>query len=280
MNYDKSVIIKRIELLREKRKEEFKSGELKYHFCKSKEAFALEIEIDRRTYYNWVNNKSGFPSLDNLLSICDKLECNLNYLLGTDDLPYIKTVSDASHFTNIDPRIIEYAVNNPDYLDFLNFFMLPKNCIDLFHNVYLSEWKSYLIGDKLSVIQPSFLITIQKAFDKFYSMVSPNDINVDTFKGYLREFIPSEKVIFTNSKKYKNCICVSDCFSVAQYKDFLSKCPKQNKYDYFIDYVGELSYSSLINGIYLEIHKRRIGESFMKLLEDYLEDLKHDSLDS
>ena len=279
--YNKVDIIIRIDSLRKERYELFRKNSKKnkrFDFCKNIDDFSSKIGITRKTYSNW-KNKITFPKLENILDICNALECTLNYLLGTDDLPFTKTISDVSHVTNILPEIIETAINNQDYLDFLNFFMLPDNCAELFHNIYLFEWKNFLISNRLSDINPILLKTVQKAFDKFYLIENPNDLNVGVFKKYLREFIPSDKVCFINTKKYKNYFCVSDCFSKNLYEDFKSKCPPKNKYDYFIDYIGELTYSSLINNIYLEIQKKRISDSFMQLIDKYVTDLNPEKTD-
>ncbi|EOU1503416.1 helix-turn-helix transcriptional regulator [Clostridium perfringens] len=276
MKYDKELIGKRIKEIRTNRFGLYKTSEekkhKKYSYCKTQESLADKLNIERRTVGSWERCET-IPSLENLINLCEILDCNIEYFLGADELPYINSVSKISYFTGINPEIISLAMENSDYLDCLNFFMLPGNCTELYHAVTLSAWKKFWINESLDKIKNPLLEIINKAFDKFYLSTPTQNINPDTFKKYLCEYLPEDKLIFTDTGDDKSYIYIKDCFSLLQYKDFKSKCNKENQYNFFIDYICSLSFNSLQNGIYLELHKKKVADKFICILNNYLNDL-------
>ena len=174
MNYDKELLCSRMKKMRISRKKLYLQNQEeneKYCCCLTQEDFAVAIGVDRRTVIKWEKGDS-IPSLDYLLLMCNLLDCNIEYFLGADELPYIDSIAKASHFTGIEPKIIEYAPKNPYYLDFLNFFMLPENCSEMFNKITLSTWKKYWINQSLSDIKSPLIDIIKNAFKDFYSLYS------------------------------------------------------------------------------------------------------------
>lgn len=275
MIYDKYLIGKRIKEIRTNRFTLYKTSNdkkhTKYSYCKTQEALADKLNIERRTVGSW-ERCDTIPSLENLINLCEVLDCNIEYFLGADEIPYINTVSKASYFTGINPEIISLAKEDSDYRDCLNFFMLPSNCNELYNSITLSAWKQFWINDNLDKIKNPLLEIINKAFDKFYLSTPTENINPDTFKKYLVEYLPEDKLIFTETGDDKSYVYIKDCLSLLQYKDFISKCTKDNQYIFFIDYICSLSFNSLQNKIYLELHKKKIADKFISILNNYLND--------
>lgn len=67
----------------------------KGHGFKSREAFADFLGVNYKTVQGWENEKRpSLPSLDNLLVICEKFDCDLDHLIGrlpeqTHDIQFI-----------------------------------------------------------------------------------------------------------------------------------------------------------------------------------------------
>lgn len=151
--------------------------------------------------------------------------------------------------------------------------MSPNNCEKLYSEITLSAWKKFWINDKLEKIKNPLLYIIKKAFDSFYLSTPTENITPAEFKIYLYDYLPEEKLIFTGSGDDDSHIYVKDCFDLLLYKDFKSKITGKNHYDLFIDYVCSLSFSSLLNGIYLEIHMKKISDHFILVLNEYLKEI-------
>lgn len=246
----------------------------KYYCCKTQDDFADALEISRKSIINW---EQGYkiPPLDKLIKICQLLDCNINYFLGGNDTPYISTVAYASHYTKIDPDIISYALNNADYLDFLNFFMHPDNCKKLLEEITLTGWSQYWGQETLSKIQKPLLNTIQKAFSSFYISTPMQNISVESFAEHLSKCFTHNNIYLSDCKKGKSNTSIKSCLSEDLYFDIYSQCPKEwsedEKLKFFTNYIANLLFVPLQNSIYVELHKKKISDEFLSLLDKYIE---------
>lgn len=267
MKYDKQLLCKRLKEIRISR---YKKDE-KYSFCKSQESFAEKLEVERRTISNWERGNT-LPPLSNLIDICNILDCNIEYFLGADELPYIDSISKVCHFTNIKPEIISFAMENSDYLDCLNFFMLPKTCSELFNQITLTEWKKYWINESLNKIKSHYLLNLlRKIFNKFYFSMPTTDTTQDKFKKFLYENIHEEMLNFTElGDSNKNCIYVRSSLSYSGYQDFKSKCDEDNLYKSFIDFICSICFKSFLIEIHIDLQKKNISDKFLIVLDKYL----------
>lgn len=281
MKYDKKLIGKRIEELRIKRKELFfkdPNTYEKYFSCKTQALFSDAINVDRRTFLKWEKGES-IPSLCTLIKICDELDCNIEYFLGADELPYIDTVSKASHFTGINPEIIEKAKTCPDFLDCLNFFMLPENCLELFNKVTLSAWREYWINQNLIDIKSPLIDIIEKAFDVFYSSTPLFELCKDKYKEYLVKYLPNDKICFENPAKNDSLIYPQKSLSTSTYiayKKYAKNKSSTNEYENFIEYLTDLTYEPLTNREFIEIQKQKVANAFIEIVTRYLKHIQQD----
>lgn len=274
MKYDTNVLCRRIKEIRISRKKRYlenKEENEKYYCCLTQEDFADAVGVDRRTIIKWENGTS-VPSLDYLSSICDLLDCNIEYFLGADELPYIDTIAKASHFTGIDPKIIEYAIRKPDYLNYLNFFMLPENCLEIIDKVTKATWKEYWINESLSDIKPPLIDIIKNAFKDFYSYTHFEEITIDEYKEYLIKYLPKEQINFKSESEKGFLVNIKEVFSTDRYKDCIKQISSDNQYDSFINYLAQLTYNPLINEEFIEIQKQKVAEQFIKIISSYLSD--------
>lgn len=276
--YDIEMIKERIKSLRKNRWNLYKTSQnaditlAKYACCKTQETLADKLDLERRTIGSWERGATS-PSLENLISLCNLLDCNIEYFLGADELPYIDTIAKASHFTGINPKIIEYASKNPDYLDCLNFFMLPENCSEIFNNITLSMWKEYWINQSLSDIKPPLIDIIKKAFKDFYSFTPFDKISINKYKEYLMNNLPIEQINFKSKPEKGGLVNVKEVFSFLRYKDCIKHFSSGNQYDDFINYIAELTYEPLTNEEFIEIQKKKVANKFIEILSLYLSNI-------
>lgn len=276
-NYNIQNIGKRIREIRKKRKSLYDKDNIKYekyYCCKTQEDFADALEIKRKTLINWEKGIS-IPALDKLIKICQLLDCNINYFLGGNDTPYISTVAYANHFTGIDPDIISFALDNANYLDCLNFFIHPDNCEKLWEEITLTGWSQYWELEALSKIKNPLLNDIQKAFNAFYLSTPMRNITIDSFTEYLSNYFANHNIYLSDSKSSKSNISIKSCLSYDLYFDIHLKCPKtcsdDEKLKFFTDYIANLLFIPLQNSIYVELHKKKIADEFLLLLDKYIE---------
>jgi hypothetical protein len=213
------------------------------------------------------NNKENMLNL--IIKLCDLLDCNIEYFLGADELPYIDSITKSSFFTGISPQIIEYGLEHPDYLDCLNFFILPENCSALFNSITLSAWKKYQINQNLDKIKEPLLSIVKRAFDEFFNITPFANISLEAFKLYLIPFFKQETVNFS-AEHIDDKLNVKECFSMLAFREFKSSTSSIPNYDNFINYVVNTCYEPSINNIYLEIAKDRISKAFIIKLSEYL----------
>lgn len=279
MYYDMYEIGKRIKELRLKRKKAYNNGKnpdtKKYYFCQTQQFFADVLGVDRRTIIKWENGDS-LPSIEKLDSICELLDCNIEYFLGANEFPYIDTVAKASHFTGIRPEIIDEAQKNPDYLDCINFFMMPENCASLCNEITITNWKKIWIDSTLEKIKSPLYNILLRAFNDFYLSNALEDISVENFKCYIKTYLPEDKLNYTEKGNNNSIIYIKDCLSLDLLLKFLAISQENetlSKYDIFIDFLCSNTYTALMNSIYIELHKNKISNKFIELLTKYLNEI-------
>ena len=108
-------------------------------------------------------------------------------MLGAEELVGFSPSTIASHYSKISIDIINKAIGDSDYRDFLNHFMHPDNCYALVNSTTLNAWEENLAEDKTGNIQEPLISLITSA-------------------------IPQNKISFT-SKKLDESINVCTCLS-------------------------------------------------------------------
>lgn len=283
MIYDISGIGRRIrELRKEKWKlyKEYKENKdtnnkryEKYCYCETLETFAEKLDVDRRTIGKWEKGES-LPSLDKLALICELLDCQMDYFLGADELPYIDSIAKASHFTGINPEIIDRAITNDKYLDCLNFFMLPEIFAELYEDITLSGWKNFFVEKELSNIKSPLIDRIEKIFENFYSLTPYSEMSIEKYKDYLINKLDKNELDFYSTEDKPSIISIRKSLQILTYKDFERTIQKGNEYDCFIDFIANLTYDPLIRRKYIELEKQKIAKRFIELVTRYLKDIE------
>ncbi|MDT8715761.1 helix-turn-helix transcriptional regulator [Clostridium sp. 19966] len=271
MKYDKFVLCKRIKEIRLNRRKLYQDNSDKYEkyfCCTTQENFADSLHIDRRTIIKWEKGES-IPPLDKLLDICNLVDCNIEYLLGADDMSEISPIAIASHYSKISSEIIRYGLENPDYLDCLNFFMHPDNCSELFNKFTLSAWKEFNANQSLKELKEPLTSTVIDAFSKFSAFTPINEYKKETYKKFLLSELPESKISFS-SKNVKNKISIKACLILGRYNELSLSSESDHQYEDFINYLIEYTYEPLMNKAVLEIQQSRLASAFISLFSDYL----------
>lgn len=268
MKYDTKLLKERLRSLRKDRKNSYKENinnplYEKYVCCETQEKLAEALNIERRTISSWERG-STIPSLQNLISLCNLLDCNIEYFLTDEGKPYIDSIEKSSYFTHVDPVILNTARTDDNYADCLNFFMQPDNCRELFDKITLLTWKQFWINKNLSELRPSPLKVIEKAFQRLYACTDFKKICKDQYKEYLVEYFPEENINF------------KDIFTDSEYKNFnknIKNVPSVDKYSYFIDYIAKLTFQPFMDKKIAEIQKQAVSNKFIELISLYLSEL-------
>lgn len=274
--YDKLDFANRIHELRKTRWEKYQSSlkdknspNLKYAYCKTQGSLAIKLGVERRAVNSWENGTSS-PSLENLVNLCDLLDCNIDYLLGANDYAEESPIALASHFSGISPEIIKYGRENPDYLECLNYFMLPENCSSLFNKITLATWKKFQIDSSLENIKSPLKEDIFRFFDEFNAITPFNELNKNKYKDFLESKLPKEKLILS-SKKSKKGIYIKACFIPSIYQNFFPD--KEFDYTAFINYLVDYTFEPLSHNAMIELQKAKLSHAFTNLFTKYLEEL-------
>lgn len=272
--YDKQQFGNRIYELRKMRWKQYKESSHgdpahkdKFASCKTQEALAEKLGVERRAVSGWETG-SNSPSLDNLVKLCDLLECNVDYLLGASDYAEVSPIALASHFSGIAPEIIRYGKENPEYLDCLNYFMHPDNCSALFNDMTLTTWRRYIINTRLSDLSNPLKDVIVAAFNDYYAFTSFDEISKDTYTKFLFKAI-SRAIPDLNNDKLKKLS--KSCLPSDLYEKFYSTKRKIN-YNDFVSCIADYTFEPLTQRSYLELQEAKLAKSFIKLFKGYLEE--------
>lgn len=273
-NFNNDILGKRIRAIREKRQEQYKNSEesddspyKKYKFCKSQNSLAKKIGVERRAIIGWESGTNA-PSVRNLVKLSDALDCGIDYFLGAIDYMDISPISLSAHFSGISPDIINYGLENPDYLECLNFFMHPDNCKTLFNNVTISAWRKYWINAGLPKIKEPFKSEVYKAYDEYSAITPISKVNKNSYTEFLKMRFPEKKLVFKKEERKKGYI-LKGSFEFPDYQSFFEN--KQFKYNSFIKFLADTTFEPLSHNALIEAQKMNLAKFFCNLFTRYLE---------
>lgn len=275
--YNLKVLNDRLRKVRKKRWNDYKDNKdnpdnntKKYECCKTQETMADALNTKRKSINKWENGNS-IPSLDNLISFCELLDCNVGYLLGANDLLESSPVSIASLYSGISPEIIRFAKENNDYLDFLNYFMHPDRCKKLFNKFMLSTWKEYTIEQELYALREPLKKDMYDIFEKFSAMTPIEQFNIDKYREFLAYELPENNLALTSKDKNKH-YDIKKCLSAEKYNELTSSQDNELSYNKFIKFLADYTYEPLNEKSLLEKQKYHLAKTFLSLVDNYLMD--------
>lgn len=241
-----------------------------YACCVNQEALAEAIKVSRQTIIDWEKGNTC-PSVENLIQLCNVFNCNPDYLFGFIKTPVTEPVSIAHYFSHISSDIIKYGLEHEDYLDCLNFFMLPENCSSLFNEVTLTAWRKFWINSSLPNIKNSFKEEILKAYEEYSAVTPINDISKKTYADFLKKRFPEKKLILkARNKENGNGYIIKGCFELIDYNSFFDD--KVFNYQKFIQYLVDTSFEQLSHNALIESQKIKLANAFVNLFTRYLEE--------
>ena len=274
-NFNKELLGSRIFAIRNKRWEQYKDAEgeennpfLKYAYCKTQASLAQKIGVERRSILGWETGTNA-PSIENLVKLSDVLDCGIEYFLGANDYMDVTPIALSAHFSGISSDIIRYGIDNPDYLDCLNFFMRPENCKSLFNNMTISAWRKYWIDASLPQIKQPFKDEVYKAYDEYSAITPINEVNKKSYTEFLKRRFPESKLVL-NKKKKKNGYVIQGCFELVDYQSFLTN--KLFNHSEFIRFLSDTTFEPLSHNALIEAQKMNLAKHFIHLFTRYLEE--------
>lgn len=246
--YDVNMLKSRIKEMRKLRNE-------------TQQSLAEKMYIKRQTIINWEKEgNNSIPSVQNLIDLSKNLNCTIEYLLGSVDMPEFSPVTIVKHYSGINEDIIKRVQYDDEYLNFLNFFMHPKNSADIFNGITLHTFKKHFVDSHLEEIGGELKEDIIFYFDEYIAMHSFNEINKDTYKDFLIKKFPKEDVsLFVKIKGY---------IPIAVYQNFFPN--KQFNYSKFINYLVEHTFEPLSHKPMFELLKFKLANKFIELFIKYL----------
>lgn len=273
--YDKNLFGQNLTELRKKRWNQYKANQglkinpfEKFACCKSQETLADELGVERRTIGKWELGTS-IPTIDKVADLCNLLECNIDFLLGATELIGISPSVIASHYSNISIDIINHAINDANYRDFLNYFMHPDNCSTLINSATLTAWRDYYQSTELSDLHEPLRSLVIDIFQNYQSITPINNYSKESYKQFLCSSLPESKISFT-PRKLDERICVVSCLTSFKFKELNLSSKNRQSYHVFIDYLTDYSFDVLSNKEIVTIQQEHLGKAFVRMFEKYL----------
>lgn len=235
----------------------------------TQQELADKIGVQRQAIINWENTKKNIlPSVESLADICEQLDCSMDYLLGSVDSPEIEPISKASHYSGIKPEIIRAGIDNPDYLDCINFFMHPDNCSDIFNSVTLNTWRKFWIDSSIDEINGELKNTLIKCYDEYIAITPIDSVNKQTYRCFLESKLPRERITLKTDKDNSK-IYIKKCVTLLTFHSFFTD--GNFNYTSFITYLAEHTFDTLSHNMMIEIQKNKLANKFVDLFIKYLE---------
>lgn len=273
--YNKEIFGQRLTELRKKRWKQYKEYQNlrinpyeKFSCCKSQDTLAQALGLERRTIGKWELGTS-IPTIDKVCELCNLLNCNIDYLLGAEELVGLSPSLIASHYSQISIDIINRAIEDANYRDFLNHFMHPDNCSALINETTLTAWREYLNSTELSELKEPLCSLVEDIFQAYQAINPIGNYSKDAYKQFLYSHLPESKISF-NQKKLDECICIPSCLASSKLKELNISSTNPKSYSIFMDFLANYSFDVLTNKESVTIQREHLGKFFIQLFEKYL----------
>lgn len=274
--YDKNLFSTQLKKLRESRWKQYKNNQdkrnnpyEKYAYCKSQDTLSEKLNVERRTYGKWENGTT-IPTIDKVADICNVLDCNIDYLLGAEELIGFTPSAIASHYSTINIDIINKAISDDNYRDFLNYFMHPDNCYALVNSTTLNAWKDFLANSEVDNLNDPLKALLSDIFQGYQAFTPLSQYDKTSLKEYLISALPDDKFSFA-IKKMDECININTCLSANILDKLGIVTDNPQNYQILIDYLVNYCFDVLLTKEKIDIQKEKIGQLFVHMLEKYLE---------
>ena len=275
--YDKDVFSTKLRNLRESRWKQYKDNQSKrinpyekFAYCKSKDTISEKLNVERRTYGKWENGTT-IPTIDKVADICNVLDCNIDYLLGAEELIGFTPSAIASHYSTISIDIINKATSDDNYRDFLNYFMHPDNCYALVNSTTLNAWKDFLANSEADNLNDPLKTLLSDIFHSYQAFTPLSQYHKESLREYLISALPHNKLSFS-IKKMDECINVNTCLSENILNKLCIATNNPQNYQILIDYLVDYCFDVLLTKEQIAIQKEKIGQLFVHMLDKYLEE--------
>lgn len=228
----------------------------KYKHCENQTTFADSLIVSRQSYNSWENGT--MPSLNNILLLCERLDCSIDYLLGGDDRPLGEPYRVAHFYSKIDTTIIEHCRDNPNYRDFLNYIMNPQKCSGLIEAIDLIQWKDYVSKIRIPEIGEKLRFRIIDCYNHYIAIHNISDINISTYKKYFEHSLRIDEADIKESVSEEDFESYKDSSGIFNYAKFINN-------------IAEKSFEPLRNYTNWETQKDIFSKLFRDSLQGYIE---------
>lgn len=106
-------------------------------------------------------------------------------------------------------------------------------------------------------------------FQNYQSITPINNYSKDSYKHFLRSYLPESKISFT-PRKLDERSCVTSCLEASKIKELNLSVKNEQSYDLFINYLADYSFDILSNKEIVTIQREHLGKAFVRMLEKYL----------
>lgn len=263
------------ERLKDRIKVKYLEDSEKYSYCKNQEIFAEKMNIDRRTLSSW-QNSSTYPTIEQLLTICELLECDADYLLGMNDEP-LKTEREISEKTGISQKVLANVGYDEKLLKALNYFFDTEEMFSVIQKIHKNCLSEYKTEDFLNGFSDKLLGKIEAIHHKFDWEILPTEKTEDKYAEYLKKGIPYDKVKSTldEPKKFelylKKHLCEDKLNYIEIEMENKNCSDEKSKYDTFIEMMVVFTYRELEYKLSKELEMKRISQTLERMVSNYIE---------
>lgn len=239
--------------MRARRNDNYKRDPENFNYCKTQELLSEKImssksnaPIDRRTVINWENGNST-PNLQQLIQLCECLDCDADYLLGKSESP-LKATNEISKYLGISEENIETIKRNKLIQEILNYFLSSGELKKMTEEINNISLISHISGDLLSHYSEQFKAKIRYSYMSSQTNTYALDERGKNFKQNLKREFPYKGKNIGTLRQYLQYNIDKDVFDqILALSEFDKNHNEKNLYSVFIDTIADFTFEPLMN---------------------------------
>lgn len=287
--YDMESFIDKLSRIRSEFLDRDPSG---FPFCSTQEKFALELGVGRQTVLNWENKgkKKGKdsvkytldPHMSNMIKLCNKLDIDMNYLLGCEE--YVDTpnatLESVSEYVGISIKSVRNIRHDKSLQDFLN-YLLDDSFLDSMMARSKSIINTRLVATSLlDAFDGSLQKKIRNAFSSYMLSCSFEAYTEEGFRSYLKSEITLKSCVMTITQAKASSFDYYLRHHLNNYDDvvlMLSDYDSYDPYDFsvaydcFISVIANWTFEPLMSLHSNDLYSAMLAQNFINMINSFWE---------
>lgn len=228
-------------------------------------------------FTNFNNGKISAVSVSNLIAVANALKVSVHYLLGIDTCENPRNTN-IHRATGLSNDTINVLKDNKKLQKQLEFFLLTPKLNDVVEAIDKEFYMQLISQDILNAYSTELYKKIESAYQSFNLEVFPLDRTFEKFRSYLDKELSLKTIKETIGRKNKILNYLESNISADIINQIQLNTPSSKMGDekylhtIFIDDTAQRTYDILEQKYNKEARLNKIAQSFLSILNDYVQE--------